>query len=567
MAGVIEFLIKVTDGVTSPLTKIIHNSGKAKTGFDITKASANDLSNRISKLKQHRDLLPPSAEKNIRSINSEIHRLEQSLNRLQTINGSRLKTWAQGAFASLPRFIKNPIVLAGAGIGAAFNEGMKQSREKLDFKFLLGEKGGEAMYDSLRQLQPILGESVQAVAKDLLGVGVAADKVKPMITRLGAVARGDEAKFGALAAAFKDMHREGKLTEGALQAMNEAGFKPLTQISQKTGVSMEVLQQQLAQGKISVKQVEEALADATGKGGQFEGVMERLGREPSVIFARLKQGAWDLAAAFGETVLLPVLTKTAELFEKIVNWGKENETMIYSVIGALLSGAAAYKAYQTYQELAWLWTMRSVVAESLAATAKSVLTVATQGLTAATGALNAVFLASPIGWIVGGMMVIGGAVVWAWNKFETFRKIIFGVWESVKSIFSSVGKFFGKLFGMDMGEYEDVGAAWGRGVARGAENFQSSKKKKSAIEEHFGSPLENALQSTTDGKYEYKGSETEKGINAVSGGGAKHITISIHKLVEKFEVKMTNGTHQMARDIEQLVEEALVRAIGGAVAK
>jgi hypothetical protein len=121
---------------------------------------------------------------------------------------------------------------------------------------------------------------------------------------------------------------------------------------------------------------------------------------------------------------------------------------------------------------------------------------------------------------------------------------------------------------MNVGEYEDVGAAWGRGVARGAESFHSSKKKKNATEEHFGSPLESALtSSTTDGKYEYKGSEIEKGVNAVSGGGAKNITISIHKLVEKFEVKMTNGTHQMARDIEQLVEEALVRAIGGAVAK
>lgn len=573
MAGVIEFLIKMQDGLSNPLAKITQNSGAAKTALGTltnttttTGYSVNNLKERITKLKEMRDILPPSAEKKIRSINTEITQLTKSLKNLETINGSKMKTWAKDAFGSLPAFLINPLVLAGAGLGAALNQGLQQSREKLDFKLLLGDNAGEEMYAGIRQLQPVLGNSVQAVAKDLLGVGIATDKVKPLIEQLGAVARGDEAKFGALAGAFKEIQKEGKLTENTLSVLNNAGFKPLTHISEKYNISMDDLRDKLAKGEIDINLVSEALQKATGKGGEFEGVLSKLGKEPSVVFAKLKQQVFDLAAVFGEAVLLPVLSKTVELFEGAVKWGKENADTLYIIGGALLSGVVAYKAYQTWQELSWLWTMRSVVAEALAAKAKGVLIGATTILTVATQALNAVFLASPIGWIVGGMMVIGGAVVWAWNKFEGFRKIVFGVWESVKTIFSSIGKFFGKLFGMDVGEYESVGEAWGKGVARGAESFQASKAKKDANEKHFGGALENVLiDAKTDGKSELKDTNTQNNINAVSGGGSKNIEIKIGKVTGVETIRVSGGDSQkIITNIEEVIEQVMVRVLASA---
>mgnify|MGYP005845272749 CR=1 FL=1 len=575
MAGVIEFLIKMQDGLSSPLAKITQNSGNAKTALGTltnttttTGYSVNQLKERITKLKELRDILPPSAEQKIRAYNTEINKLTRSLKNLETINGSKMKTWAKDAFGSLPAFLTNPLVLAGAGLGAALNQGLQQSREKLDFKLLLGDKGGEEMYKGIRELTPILGNSVQSVAKDLLGVGVATDKVKPLIEQLGAVARGDEAKFGALAGAFKEIQKEGKLTENTLSALNSAGFKPLTHISEKYNITMDDLAEKLAKGEIDINLVSEALERATGKGGEFEGVISKLSKEPSVVFAQMKQQVFDLAGAFGEAVLLPALAKTAELFEATVKWGKENADTLYIVGGALLSGVVAYKAYQTWQEISWLWSMRSVVAESLAATSKGYLTLATTGLTAATGALNAVFLASPIGLIVGGMMLIGGAVVWAWNKFEGFRKVVYGVWEAVGSIFNNIGKFFGKIFGIDVGDYENVGVAFGKGVAKGEKSWKESKKQDAATESHFGGALENVLiNSKTDGKSEIKDSKTQDKINAVSGGGAKNVTINIAKVVERFEVKVANADRKMQQDIQELVEQAMVSVLASAAGR
>jgi hypothetical protein len=601
MAGVVEFLIKMQDGLTSPLAKITQTSGSAKSALgkltDSNKQlksmvgesgkSVNELNARIAKLKEYRDILPPSAETKIRAINSEINQLNKSLNNLQTMNGSKVKVWFKEAFDGIPAIVKNPVALAAAGVGLAFNEGMKQSREKLDFKLLLGETGGNEMYGELQKLKPFLGDSVKTVAKDLLDVGIASDKVRPLMAQLGAAARGDEGKFSSLAGAFKEMQKEGKLTEGALAAMNDAGFKPLTHISEKYGVKMSVLQQKLADGKINIDMVNEALSDATGKGGEFEGVLSKLGKEPSVMLSVLSGRVGELAGSFG-TALMPAATVvfdvlntgfdylgvavdyTASLFEKLFVWGKENEDMLWALAAAVGGGVLAYKAYQGVQVLSYMWMMRDTIATSALATAKGVLATVTGGLTVATGALNAVFLASPIGWIVGGIGLLVGGIVLAWNKVEGFRKVVYGMWESVKSIFSNIGKFFGKLFGYDMGDYESVGAAWGKGMAKGADSFKKSqeeKKSKSATEAHFGSPLANALMPSkfTDGKSEKGGSSAaQAGLNAVSGGGVKNITITVGKMVEHLEVKIIGGTQQMAQEVQRAAEEALVRALASA---
>jgi hypothetical protein len=595
MAGVVEFLIKMQDGLTSPLAKITQTSGSAKTALGrLTESnkqlksmvgesgkSVNELTNRISKLQEYRDILPSNSVAAIKAVNTEIEKLNGQVRKLQNIKSTGLKSWFTSAFDEIPAILKNPLTLIGAGVGLAFNEGMKQSREKFDFKLLLGESGGSEMYDGLKNLKPLLGDSVQTVGKDLLGVGVAAERVRPLITQLGAVARGDEGKFTSLAGAFKEMQKEGKLTEGALAAMNDAGFKPLTHISEKFGLKMSVVQQMLADGKINIDMVNEALSDATGKGGEFEGVLSKLGKEPSVMLAVMGERVSDLAGRFG-TALMPAaivvfdvlntgfdylgvaVDYTASLFEKLFVWGKENEDMLWALAGAVGGGVLAYKAYQGVQVLSYMWMMRDTIATSALATAKGVLAVVT-------GALNAVFLASPVGWIVGGVMLLVGGIVLAWNKVEGFRKVVYGMWESVKTIFSNIGKFFGKLFGYDMGDYESVGAAWGKGMAKGAQSFKNSqaeKKNKNAASAHGLGTEQTALQKILL-KQDKSGaaagtSSTQAGLNAVSGGGVKNITVTVGKMVEHLEIKIIGGTQQMAQQVERIVEEAMVRAIASA---
>jgi len=47
------------------------------------------------------------------------------------------------------------------------------------------------------------------------------------------------------------------------------GWNPLNEITKKTGETMEQVRKRMEAGKVSYKEVEQALIDVTSKGGQF----------------------------------------------------------------------------------------------------------------------------------------------------------------------------------------------------------------------------------------------------------------------------------------------------------
>ncbi len=58
-----------------------------------------------------------------------------------------------------------------------------------------------------------------------------------------------------------------------------------------------------------------------------------------------------------------------------------------------------------------------------------------------TAGLNAVFMASPIGWVIGGIAALVAGVVLAYNKIEWFRNAVDWAWESLKSFAGTVMEF------------------------------------------------------------------------------------------------------------------------------
>jgi TP901 family phage tail tape measure protein len=51
---------------------------------------------------------------------------------------------------------------------------------------------------------------------------------------------------------------------------------------------------------------------------------------------------------------------------------------------------------------------------------------------------NAALNANPIGIAVAALAALGGAIVWAYNKFDWFRGIVWGVWEGMKAFVSGI---------------------------------------------------------------------------------------------------------------------------------
>lgn len=80
---------------------------------------------------------------------------------------------------------------------------------------------------------------------------------------------------------------------------------------------------------------------------------------------------------------------------------------------------------------------------AFAATATAGFATLKAGAIAACRGIGIAIKSIPVfGWIIAILSAIGGAVAWAWNKFEGFRKAIFGVWEVVKDFGKNIWNGF-----------------------------------------------------------------------------------------------------------------------------
>lgn len=97
----------------------------------------------------------------------------------------------------------------------------------------------------------------------------------------------------------------------------------------------------------------------------------------------------------------------------------------------------------------YAWAQRAVVIGGIKKVLDITQTAVTGGLTAAQLALNAAFMASPLGWIAAGIGVVIGVVTLCWQKFEGFRMVVLGVWEVIKefgrTLFDSIVAPFQKI--------------------------------------------------------------------------------------------------------------------------
>ena len=181
-----------------------------------------------------------------------------------------------------------------------------------------------------------------------------------------------------------------------------------------------VLMRQQAEGwdnmsdKIGKAGSAQALADAKMKG--FKGSVDAF-----------KSTLDTLAITFG-LVLLPVVTAIMGKFTSMVNLMAEHRDITMIVIGVLGTLAVTYLAV--------------VIAMKAYAAAMVLGAAVTKTVTAAQLLLNVALAANPIGLVIIGLVALGVALVVAWKKSETFRDIVIGAWEAIKSGVEPVVQFF-----------------------------------------------------------------------------------------------------------------------------
>ena len=76
------------------------------------------------------------------------------------------------------------------------------------------------------------------------------------------------------------------------------------------------------------------------------------------------------------------------------------------------------------------------------AVALGILKIQTFLSTLSVAGFNAMLMANPIGIVIAGIAALVAGLVWAYNEFETFQKIVDGVWKALKIVGSWIADIF-----------------------------------------------------------------------------------------------------------------------------
>lgn len=469
MANIVEYTLSLNDKLSGKLGKIgISNDRQLATWGKVQQkvvaanrvlndcgVSVGSLKGKVDALKAEREWIPASNIAAIRRTNKEIAALEGQVRKLESTTGGKLKTAFTEAFRSLPfsNLITNPLVLAGTAGFAAIKKGFEREKAQISFEVLLGDKSkGNSLLQQIQDFggsTPLQTADLQDNAKTMLSFGIAAERIMPNLRAIGDIAMGDQQKMNSLTLAFSQMTSTGKLTGQDLLQMINAGFNPLNEISKKTGKSVATLKDEMGKGKISSEMVRDAFISATSAGGQFYGMLDKLGQSKSgrwsTILDKCTQLLWQLYDII-EPVLTPALSAISSVIGYVstalnilhtgiskvgtaFNWWitklREGHPVITGVtilLGALLAGMAAYEI-KLMAVAAW----------------NGICSAATAVWTAIQWGLNAALWASPITWIVAAIVALIGVIAYVALTTEGWGETWHNTWEYIKLSFQQAG--------------------------------------------------------------------------------------------------------------------------------
>lgn len=226
----------------------------------------------------------------------------------------------------------------------------------------------------------------------------------------------------------------------------------------------------------------------------------------------------------------------------------------------------------------------------------TILSGITEIFTAVQWALNAAFYASPIGWIVIAIGALVAAFIYAWNKFEGFRKFLYGLWQSFKAVFLNLGKLASNVLGgignmlvgiftfdidkikAGFSQFKNAFADYGKSIAlsynigvekseardaakRAKENDEGKKYlQPSVVGEQPANPFQNVTEQPLVATPIQPSSEKSTGQTPTGNVSTRNINVKIENLVGKIEIVTQKITESPAR-IQDLVKDALVSAV------
>lgn len=127
-------------------------------------------------------------------------------------------------------------------------------------------------------------------SKQLLAMGVSADKIIPTMKMLGDVSAGVSTNVQEVAFVFGQVKAQGQAYTQDLNQFATRGIPIYEELAKVLKVSVSTLRKGMADGKIKVgfKEVEQAFANMTGEGGKFFNLMDKQSKSMGGIMSNIK---------------------------------------------------------------------------------------------------------------------------------------------------------------------------------------------------------------------------------------------------------------------------------------
>jgi len=185
-----------------------------------------------------------------------------------------------------------------------------------------------------------------------------------------------------------------------------------------------------------------------------QGAFARESDTAAVAQQRMRANVENAAAAFG-VALLPAVSAAADVLSVVARWVESNTAATRIIVGVvaafavgILAANVALRAYTTAAQLSALWTARDMGAKIAATAANVAFTTAAVAYAAAIKiatiaqrAWNLALMANPIGLVVAAVLAIGAALVYAYKRSETFRRIVDRAFAAVRRVVETVVAF------------------------------------------------------------------------------------------------------------------------------
>ena len=468
---------------------------------------------------------------------------------------------ARGAGAAMDSMSNKTGTLGGglgklalsAGIAAIAFKGFQFLKDSVS-KFNEAEQASAQLDATLKSTAGAIGLTREALDQQATAMSKVTmyddDAIAGMQSLLGTFTDIKGAVFQELTPAIADVaSKMGQDLAGTAIQLGKALNAPADGLAKLTKIGVTFSEQQKAQVKAMV-----AAGDTAGA--------------QRIIIAELNKefgGSAEAAAKAGTgglTVLANRFGNIQESMGGLIVHGFEKLYPLLSKVMDIIEAAPEFmKKYSTEIETAGVFIGILALGVGIYTLAVNAAAIGTAIWTGAQWLLNAALTANPIGLVVAGIAALAAGIYYAWNKSETFRSTLYGIWEVAKVLvdtFITLGKALifpspenitnaiSSLSSLG----DNVSGAYQKGKDKGAASFAEEKKEEASKKKISSLAPSMSLAASAAGG----GSAKTSSMAAASKPTVINVTIdSLVKNMTIAKEGFKESTMQMKADVSKML--------------